>query len=60
MEHAYEKGDIVMYKKDDSIYKIIELVQTNNVVSGSITESYTISNDHKNMHLVPSKDLELL
>jgi hypothetical protein len=60
MEHKYEEGEIVMYKKDNSIYKIVELVQTSNVISGITMESYTISNDHKKVHLVLAKDLELL
>jgi hypothetical protein len=49
-----------MYKKDNSIYKIMEVVQTSNVISGITIESYTISNDHKKVHLVLAKDLELL
>jgi hypothetical protein len=60
MEHKYEEGEIVMYKKDNSIYKIVEVAQTNNAISGITMESYTISNDHKKAHLVLAKDLELL
>jgi hypothetical protein len=60
MEYKYEKGDIVIYKKDNSIYKIAKIVQTINVVSGVRAESYTISNDHKKVQLVLAKDLELL
>jgi hypothetical protein len=60
MEHKYEEGEIVMYKKDNSIYKIVEVVQKNNVISGIAIESYTISNDHKKVALVLAKDLELL
>ncbi len=60
MEHKYEEGEIVMYKKDNSIYKIVELVQTNKIKSGITMESYTISNDHKKVHLVLAKDLEML
>ena len=60
MEHKYEEGEIVMYKKDNSIYKIVEVLQTKNVKSGITMESYTISNDHKKVNLVLAKDLELL
>jgi len=60
MEHKYEEGEIVMYKKDNSIYKIMEVVKTSNVKSGITIESYTISNDQKKVHLVLAKDLELL
>jgi hypothetical protein len=60
MEHKYEEGEIVMYKKDNSIYKIVEVVQANIVKSGITMESYTISNDHKKVHLVLAKDLETL
>ena len=52
MEHKYEKGEIVVYKKDNSIYKIVEVVQTNNIKSGITLDSYTISNDHKTVNLV--------
>jgi len=60
MEHKFEENEIVMYKKDNSIYKIVEVVQTNNVKSEITRESYTISSDHKKVHLVLAKDLELL
>jgi hypothetical protein len=60
MEHKFKEGEIVMYKKDNSIYKIVEVLQTNNVKSGITVESYTISNDHKKVQLILAKDLELL
>jgi hypothetical protein len=49
-----------MYYKNNSIYKIVEVLQTNNIKSGNTMESYTISNIHKTVHLVLAKDLELL
>ena len=60
MEYKFSEDEIVMYKKDNSIYKIVEIVQINNVITGISMESYTISNDHKKVSLVPAKDLELL
>ena len=60
MEHKFKEDEIVMYKKDNSIYKIVEVLQTNNVKFGITKESYTISNDHKKVHLVLAKDLEML
>ncbi len=60
MEHKFEEDEIVMYKKDNSIYKIVEVEQINNVISGTTMESYTISNDHQKVTSVLAKDLELL
>ncbi len=60
MEHKFKEDEIVIYKKDNSIYKIVEILQTNNVKSAIAKESYTISNDHKKVQLVLAKDLEML
>lgn len=60
MEHKFKEDEIVMYKKDNSIYKIVEVLLTNNVKFGITKESYTIGNDHKKVHLVLAKDLEML
>jgi len=53
MDYNFEEGDIVIYKKDNSFYKILEVVKTKIVIT------YSISNDEKILHLVPAKDLEL-
>ena len=60
MDHKYEEGDIVMYKKDNEIYKIVQIVKTGHAVSGINTDSFTISNDHTEVKMVYAKDLELL
>jgi hypothetical protein len=59
MEYNFEQGDIVIYRKDNSFYKILEVIKKINATTTINTDSYTITNDEKIIHLVPAKDLEL-
>ena len=60
MEYKYEEGDIVVFRKDGSIYKIVEVVQTINVISGNNETTYKIGNDKNEISFVPARDLDLL